>query len=1123
MKAAAFQDYVIRRLDRIAARPDSDRRESIRAYRLLLERIFELATEDDRLHFATMPARIAYVAHRHAFSRRLIGQLFRFRRQRLANLSAEQLANVIITGQKVILACCQAIFEQALPLEWDRLSHQPYPTVIREPEVVSSHENLRVVALEIDLEREELMVREEARPTDVWHISFANEESSERIRQAAKIIRLVTGLPVLLNLISVEVYQNRRLAPRQIVIDPDYLIDVTAAASAFGGGDETQPWASLSRRLLPYEQRLPLLMGNIVNLFLDVLVNEPDTPFPELSRMIFQTQPLALCCLTDAEVKQLIEKLRGHYVTLRKVVKEELTEQGIKREESQLEPSFYNPNYGLQGRLDLLHRSTDAEGNTRSSIVELKSGKIFRPNKHGLNQSHFVQTLLYDLMINQAFGVGANVASYILYSQSYEQPLRYAPPEYYTQLDALTVRNQLLAIEVMIAKLGVHPRADLLQETDGLIGKLDPRNFGKLSPFVDKDFRRVLEVYRQLDELERRYFGAFFGFTAREHRLAKTGEQGSEKLNGLASLWLDEPKDKIGSFELLTDLRTTTYDPQNGTLTFERTPTSEERMVKFRSGDIVVLYPTAAPQPARGELLDGPIFKSTLIRIGARRVVLRLRSRQLSDRFFRRYLHWAIEKDVLDSSFSNHYRGLFAWASAPDDQRRVLLGRQAPRRPSKVVPFNVPALTEEQNRITTKLIAAPDYFLLWGPPGTGKTSMMLHHAVAHLLQNTEENILIVAYTNRAVDEICESIEHIGGGFRDYIRIGSRFGAAERYQDRLLSLRSEAFSTRAELLDMLDRTRVFVGTVASVGGKEELFKLKRFDRVIVDEASQILEPLLLGLLARIPRAVLIGDHRQLPAVVQQSALERRVRDAELRQHGVTDLSVSLFERLYRRAKQNDWNWCYDQLSHQGRMHQRIMAFPASRFYQNRLDILPEKLPQRERQLAPLPLPVGDAKGYDLRRRVIFHPTPIDAGGPDPKTNRHEAEAVVGLIQDLELVYRSSKLPLAAGDVGIITPYRAQIATLRHHLRTAGLDPDVYTVDTVERYQGGARRIIIISLCTNDERQMISLAKTDEENIDRKLNVAMTRAREQLILVGCPDILRTVDHYADLLDFIADQTA
>ena len=100
---------------------------------------------------------------------------------------------------------------------------------------------------------------------------------------------------------------------------------------------------------------------------------------------------------------------------------------------------------------------------------------------------------------------------------------------------------------------------------------------------------------------------------------------------------------------------------------------------------------------------------------------------------------------------------------------------------------------------------------------------------------------------------------------------------------------------------------------------------------------------------------------------------------------------------------------------------------------------------------------------------------------------------------------------------ITPYRAQIARIRQELRSSGLDPDHYTVDTVERYQGGARRIVLISLCTNRGVQMSTLSTLSREGVDRKLNVAMTRAREHLVLLGNPRVLRESAVYSRLLDY------
>ncbi|MEL6805883.1 MAG: AAA domain-containing protein, partial [Bacteroidota bacterium] len=79
---------------------------------------------------------------------------------------------------------------------------------------------------------------------------------------------------------------------------------------------------------------------------------------------------------------------------------------------------------------------------------------------------------------------------------------------------------------------------------------------------------------------------------------------------------------------------------------------------------------------------------------------------------------------------------------------------------------------------------------------------------------------------------------------------------------------------------------------------------------------------------------------------------------------------------------------------------------------------------------------------------------------------------------------------------------------------------YTIDTVERYQGGARRIILISLCVNDEFQLANLAQTDRDGIDRKLNVAMTRAREHLVVVGCKELLERSAHYKKLIEFASN---
>ncbi|MDX1667706.1 MAG: C-terminal helicase domain-containing protein, partial [Saprospiraceae bacterium] len=105
---------------------------------------------------------------------------------------------------------------------------------------------------------------------------------------------------------------------------------------------------------------------------------------------------------------------------------------------------------------------------------------------------------------------------------------------------------------------------------------------------------------------------------------------------------------------------------------------------------------------------------------------------------------------------------------------------------------------------------------------------------------------------------------------------------------------------------------------------------------------------------------------------------------------------------------------------------------------------------------------------------------------------------------------------AKSIGIITPYRAQIALIKKTLETHGIDKTDLTIDTVERYQGGARDIILISLCTNSVDQLASLVSLSEEGVDRKLNVALTRAREHLVLLGNPDLLSVNPLYKALID-------
>ena len=141
-----------------------------------------------------------------------------------------------------------------------------------------------------------------------------------------------------------------------------------------------------------------------------------------------------------------------------------------------------------------------------------------------------------------------------------------------------------------------------------------------------------------------------------------------------------------------------------------------------------------------------------------------------------------------------------------------------------------------------------------------------------------------------------------------------------------------------------------------------------------------------------------------------------------------------------------------------------------------------------------------------RRVLFINTDRDTSNNFNKTNAHEARLIGDLVHAFENIYAKNNKKMHPLSIGVITPYRAQIAQIQAELQSRNFDVSKITIDTVERYQGGARDVILLSLCTNEASQLSSLVSLSEEGVDRKLNVALTRARRQLVVVGNAEILR-----------------
>lgn len=393
--------------------------------------------------------------------------------------------------------------------------------------------------------------------------------------------------------------------------------------------------------------------------------------------------------------------------------------------------------------------------------------------------------------------------------------------------------------------------------------------------------------------------------------------------------------------------------------------------------------------------------------------------------------------------------------------------------------------------------------MIQGPPGTGKTSYMLASLTKFYFEQSEKCLLISAYTNRAVEEIFSAISKVIPT-DEIIRIGSKTGGNS--DSVLISELSNTMLTK-DIFKKLKRTRIIISTISSLYTNHEIFKIKTFDIAIIDEASQILEPQIMGVISKVAKFILIGDENQLPAVTLQEDNDCRIEDEDLKMIGMHNLNNSYFERMIFLCKNNNWLQSYGTLEEQARMHIEIMEYPNIYFYNNNLKAI------HDRQFAPQTIfnSVSNSliEKFLSNYRVAFIDCPIEL---DSKISRSEAIITNRII---ELVDKKSKISKSS-TIGVISPFKLQCNNIIKEISPNF--NEFITVDTVERYQGSQREIIIISMAVNSENLLDRATSSNELlGIDRKLNVAITRAKEHLIMLGNSEILSKSSNYKRFIEY------
>ena len=869
-----------------------------------------------------------------------------------------------------------------------------------------------------------------------------------------------------LNLLDCRV-QEDVVSPGLTVVEPDFLIDISAVAVCFTD-EGHHPLNYLKNRLKPRANSQAILLGNFAGRALDDIINQKDFQVDRTLVRTFREQLLQFCTCEDFDGQKFANDARLQTRNLQETV--DVLFSSYDRSHAVLEPSFVCERLGLLGRVDLM--TTD-----KQLLVEQKSGRNMRIEKQAAlrhREDHYVQLLLYFGILRYQFGLSADrVDIRLLYS-------KYPPKEgllvvnYYRQLfrEAIKQRNLIVAWEYFIASNG-----------------------------FDKVMGQVLPPEWQLSALERTYLSTMMTFVYREQLRQKTG--GQEGMGGAVSDLWNMPlagKQAMGSIYdglTLTDRRRSGAYGGYDLLTLE-VPQDCPQSKNFRRGDSVYLYAYQGEPDVRQQLL----YQGTLEEVSSLQLTVRLNDGQQNPEVLQGET-WAVEHAGGDTC-SSSMRGLCLLMTADKRKRDLLLGQRTPEADTTISLSR--RYHPDYDDVLLRARQAKDYFLLVGPPGTGKTSMALRFMVEEEL-TAGSDILLTAYTNRAVDEICAMLTEARIAF---LRLGNESSCDPRFRKNLLGEAMGEGTTMTQARERIARTRVIVGTTSMLQARPFLFALKHFTVAMVDEASQILEPSIMGLLAQaIDRFILIGDHKQLPAVVQQPAGETTVREPLLNDIGITDCRHSLFERLLRWEERQGRTQFMGLLRRQGRMHPDIAAFPNRLFYA-REKLEPVPLEHQLDTSLHYDLPSQDALDDLLKQeRMIFLP----AGSED-----EEARLTADLLRRIHRFY-GDRFD-AAKTVGVIVPYRSQIDLIRRQLEQLGIPQltDI-SIDTVERYQGSQRDVIVYSFAISHTYQLDFLTSNcfeeDGRTIDRKLNVAITRARKQMLMTGNEEILRKNKIFSELI--------
>ena len=483
-----------------------------------------------------------------------------------------------------------------------------------------------------------------------------------------------------------------------------------------------------------------------------------------------------------------------------------------------------------------------------------------------------------------------------------------------------------------------------------------------------------------------------------------------------------------------------------------------------------------------------------------------------------------------DTSYKTMFAALREVAEAKGNRtarlREVLLGK-APALRRETGPVRFPWLNASQEKAVNQVLCAKEVAVVHGPPGTGKTTTLVE-AVYETLHR-ENQVMVSAQSNTAVDWIAEKLVDRG---ISVLRIGNptrvndkmlaftyerRFEAHSDYpelwqirktiREMLGRLRKSGREDRERLHNQLTKLRVRatgleiridtelftearVIACTLVGAASRVLERKRFSSLFIDEAAQAIEAACWIAISRADRVILAGDHCQLPPTIKCIEAARG------------GLGRTLLEKVVLHKPET-----VSLLKIQYRMHEDIMRFSSRWFYHDELEAAPEV---KYRGILDFDTPVSwiDTSELDLQEKAVAEGT--------GRLNTGEAELLVRELKNYMERIGIRRILEEHIDFGVISPYRAQVHYLRHLLKKEPFFRPcrrLITVHTVDGFQGQERDVIMISLVRANEKGQIGFLRDL-----RRMNVAITRARMKLLILGEAVTLTRHPFYRELYEYI-----